>query len=93
MESGIIYSGYKSVRRNKNADSTVSEKYQHSKKGRRTDCLDRLLLVTRSIAAQVFCLLYGFKKDFFFFFASGLNKKEYFTFPNSPFPSICGVLC
>lgn len=34
----------KSVRRNKNADSTLSEKYQHSKKGRQTDCWDRLLL-------------------------------------------------
>lgn len=43
-------------------------------------------LATRSMAARVFCLLYGFKKDVFLL---GLNKKEYSTFPKSPFPSIC----
>lgn len=43
-------------------------------------------LATRSMAAQVFCLLSGFKKDVFLL---GLNKKEYSAFPNSPLPFIC----
>lgn len=71
----------------KNADSTVSEKYQHSKKGRRTDCLDRLLFSNKIYSSKgFFCLLCDFKRDVFF--ATGLNKKEYFAFPNTPFLSI-----
>lgn len=42
-------------------------------------------LATRSMAAQVFCLLHGFKKDVFLL---GLNEKEYSAFPNSLPPFI-----
>lgn len=42
-------------------------------------------LATRSMAAQVFCLLRVFKKDVFLL---GLNRKEYSAFPNSPLPFI-----
>lgn len=42
-------------------------------------------LAARSMAAQVFCLLDGFKKDVFLL---GLNRKAYSAFPNSPLPFI-----
>lgn len=86
IESGIIYSGYRVW----GGIKLQTQQFQKStstarKAGGQIAGIDSFL-ATRSMAARVFCLLYGFKKDVFLL---GLNKKEYSTFPKSPFPSIC----
>lgn len=89
IESGIIYCGYRAW----GGIKMQTQQFQKStstarKAGGQIAWIDSFL-VTRSIAAQVFCLLCGFKRDVFF--ATGLNKKECFAFPNTPFLSIWGI--
>lgn len=85
IESGIIYSGYRVWGGIKMQTQHFEKSTSAARKAGGQIAGLGSFLATRSMAAQVFCLLRGFKKDVFLL---GLNRKEYSAFPNSPLPFI-----